>query len=74
MNTNKDIEVYVAVLIALGLSAGTAWKQTYLPERGEHIWSLDLHTMLCSCDGSYMFSPESGTIRRCGLVGVGVSR
>lgn len=25
------------------------------------------------CDGSYMFGPVSGTFRRCGLVGVGVS-
>jgi hypothetical protein len=25
------------------------------------------------CDGLYMFGPGSGTIRRCGLVGVGVS-
>ena len=25
------------------------------------------------CDGLYMLSPGSGTIRRCGLVGVGVS-
>jgi hypothetical protein len=25
------------------------------------------------CDGLYMLGPESGTIRRCGLVGVGVS-
>jgi hypothetical protein len=25
------------------------------------------------CDGLYMFGPESGTIRRCGIVGVGVS-
>ena len=26
-----------------------------------------------SCDGLYMLGPGSGTIRRCGLVGVGVS-
>jgi hypothetical protein len=25
------------------------------------------------CDGLYMLGPVSGTIRRCGLVGVGVS-
>jgi hypothetical protein len=25
------------------------------------------------CDGLYMLCPGSGTIRRCGLVGVGVS-
>ena len=25
------------------------------------------------CDGLYMLGPGSGTIRRCGLVGVGVS-
>jgi hypothetical protein len=25
------------------------------------------------CGGLYVFGPESGTIRRCGLVGVGVS-
>ena len=25
------------------------------------------------CDSLYMLSPESGRIRRCGLVGVGVS-
>ena len=25
------------------------------------------------CDGLNMFNPETGTIRRCGLVGVGVS-
>ena len=25
------------------------------------------------CDGLYMLGPESGTIRRCGLVGVGVA-
>jgi hypothetical protein len=25
------------------------------------------------CDGSYMLGPESGTMRRCGPVGVGVT-
>jgi hypothetical protein len=28
---------------------------------------------LPSCDGLYTLSPGNGTIRRCGLVGVGVS-
>ena len=27
---------------------------------------------LDSCDGLYMLGPKSSTIRRCGLVGVGV--
>jgi hypothetical protein len=29
---------------------------------------------LYRCDGLYMLGPESGAIRRCGLVGVGVSQ
>jgi hypothetical protein len=28
--------------------------------------------LIIKCDGLYMLSPESGTIRKCGLVGVGV--
>jgi hypothetical protein len=28
---------------------------------------------LSGCDDLYMFSPGSGTIRRCGPIGVGVS-
>jgi hypothetical protein len=26
----------------------------------------------CPCDGLYMFGPGSGTVGRCGLVGIGV--
>jgi hypothetical protein len=28
---------------------------------------------MANCDGLYMFDPGSGTIRRCGPVGVGVA-
>jgi hypothetical protein len=31
------------------------------------------HGSQCDCDGLYMLGPGSGAIRRCGLVGVGVS-
>jgi hypothetical protein len=33
----------------------------------------DLSLILGNCDGLYMLGPGSGTVRRCGFVGVGVS-
>ena len=38
-----------------------------------YITVLGLHICMCSCDGSYVIGPGSDSIRRCALVGVGVS-
>ena len=35
--------------------------------------SVSINTRINDCDGLYIIGPESDPIRRCGLVGVGVS-
>jgi hypothetical protein len=38
-----------------------------------YVLPMEARRSLGTCDGWYMLGPESGIIRRCGLVGVGVS-
>jgi hypothetical protein len=45
------------------------WKVQALESKGIKIYVVDKE----SCDGLYMLGPESGTIRRCGHIGVGMS-
>jgi hypothetical protein len=51
------------------ISAVHVCADVYVCEKPRTTWNI-----VSLCDGFYMLYPGSGTIRRCGLVGVGVSQ
>jgi hypothetical protein len=68
---NLKMELLPAV-IALRMWKASA-PQCHPAEKQHHGYFFIADLRNCDCDGLYMLGPGSGTIWRCGLVGVGVA-